>query len=129
MDRVINFLVVCSGGALGSGLRYLTALWTASRGWTAFPWATWIVNVVGCFFIMLIVTLAAAVTMPANLRLFLTTGIMGGLTTYSTFDYETTKFFQDGLPLSALANVGVTLVACFASGLLGIALARILVAE
>jgi len=129
MDRVITFLVVCLGGALGSGLRYLTALWTASRGWTAFPWATLIVNVVGCFLITLVMTIAVAKTMPANLRLFLTTGIMGGLTTYSTFDYETTKFFQDGLPLSAAANIGLTLVTCFIAGLLGIALARVLVAE
>jgi CrcB protein len=129
MDRVTGFFVVCLGGALGSGLRYLTGLWTASRGWTAFPWATLIVNVVGCFCITLIVSIASATTMPANTRLFLTTGIMGGLTTYSTFDYETTRLFQDGLPLSAVANIGATLVACFVAGLLGIALARVLVPE
>ena len=129
MSKVTSLLFVMLGGALGSGLRYLTALWTASRGWTAFPWATLIVNVVGCFLITLIMTIATATTMPANVRLFLTTGIMGGLTTYSTFDYETTQFFQNGNPMSAFANLGVTLVACFAAGLLGIQLAKLLVAE
>src|ERR1041384_4340717 len=127
MERFVNFCFVCAGRALGGGLRFLVSLWTAARGWTAFPWATLIVNVVGCFFIMLIVTIAAATTLSVNARLFLTTVIMGGLTTYSTFDYETTKFLQDGAPLSALANVGATLVACFVAGLLGLAAARVFV--
>jgi CrcB protein len=129
VERFVGFCVVCAGSALGGGARYLVSLWAASRGWTAFPWATLIVNVVGCFFIMLIATIAAATTLSTNLRLFLTTGIMGGLTTYSTFDYETTKFLQDGAPVSALVNVGATLIACFVAGLLGIAAARIFVSS
>jgi CrcB protein len=129
MERLINVLVVAGGSALGGSLRYLVSLWAQARGWTTFPWATLIVNVVGCFLITLIVTVAAAVTMRANLRLFLTTGIMGGLTTYSAFDYETTRLFQDGAPLMAFANIGATLVACFVAGLLGIALARLVVPE
>lgn len=125
MERAVNVLVVCAGSALGGGLRYLVALWAQARGWTSFPWATLVVNVVGCFFITLVMTLAAAVTVPTNLRLFLTTGILGGLTTYSAFDFETTAMIQAGLPASALAYVGVTLAACFASGLLGIGVARL----
>jgi len=127
MQRLVNLGVVCAGSALGGGTRYLISLWTASRGWSAFPWATLIVNVAGCFLIMLIATIAAATTMSTNLRLFLTTGIMGGLTTYSAFDLETTRFVQDGAPLSALLYVGATLVVCFAAGLLGIAVARLFV--
>jgi fluoride exporter len=129
VERLTSVLVVGAGSFLGGALRYLVSLWTQARGWTTFPWATLIVNVVGCFLITFILTIAAAVTMRANLRLFLTTGIMGGLTTYSTFDYETTKFFQDGAPISALANIGVTLVACFVAGLLGITVARVVVPE
>jgi len=127
MERLVNLGVVCAGSALGGGARYLVSLWTASRGWTAFPWATLIVNVAGCFLIMLIATIAAATTMPANLRLFLTTGIMGGLTTYSAFDYETTRLLQDGATATALLNVGATLGACFIAGLLGIVVARLFV--
>ncbi len=125
----MSVLAVGAGSFLGGSLRYLVSLWTQARGWTSFPWATLIVNVVGCFLITLILTLAAAFTMRTNLRLFLTTGILGGLTTYSAFDYETTKLFQDGAPLSAFANIGVTLAACFVAGLLGIALARLVVPE
>jgi CrcB protein len=127
MERLVNLGVVCAGSALGGGARYLVSLWTASRGWTAFPWATLIVNITGCFLIMLIATIAAATTMPANLRLFLTTGIMGGLTTYSTFDFEATMFLQSGARLSALIYVAATLVACFIAGMIGIAVARLFV--
>jgi fluoride exporter len=128
MERMMSILVVAAGSALGGALRYLVSLWAQSKSWT-FPWATLIVNVLGCFLIMVIMTIAATMTMRTNLRLFLTTGIMGGLTTYSTFDYDTTNFFQKGAPLSAFANIGLTLVACFVAGLLGIALARVLVPD
>ena len=127
MDRFVNLCVVCAGSALGGGARYLVSLWAASRGWTAFPWATLIVNVAGCFFIMVITTVAASTMVSTNLRLFLTTGIMGGLTTYSTFDYETTRLLQDGATATALLNVGATLGACFVAGLLGIVVARLFV--
>ncbi len=119
MSHVVTFLIVCAGSALGGGLRYLMALWTQARGWTAFPWATLVVNIVGCFFIMLIATIAARRTMSLDLRLFLTTGVMGGLTTYSTFDSEATSFISSGRAAMALLYVAVTLVACFAAGLLG----------
>jgi CrcB protein len=127
VERFVNVCVVCAGSALGGAARYLVYLWAVSRGWTAFPWATLIVNVAGCFLIMAIATVAASVTVSTNLRLFLTTGIMGGLTTYSTFDYETTRLLQDGATATALLNVGGTLIACFAAGLLGIAFARLFV--
>jgi CrcB protein len=129
MERLVNVLVVAAGSALGGSLRYLVSLWAQARGWTSFPWATWIVNVVGCFTIAFILTLGATVTMSTNTRLFLTTGIMGGLTTYSTFNYETTALFQGSATVTALANLGGTLVACFVAGLLGIAFARFLVAD
>jgi CrcB protein len=127
VERFVNVCVVCAGSALGGGARYLVYLWAVSRGWTAFPWATLIVNVLGCFFIMVVATVAASMSVPTNLRLFLTTGIMGGLTTYSTFDAETTRLLQDGATATALLNVGATLIVCFVAGLLGIVVARLFV--
>ena len=122
MARLLTVLIVCAGSALGGGLRYLMALWTQARGWTSFPWATLAVNFVGCFFIMLISTIAARRTMGTDLRLFLTTGIMGGLTTYSTFDFEATQYVHSGRAAMAALYVAVTLVACFGAGLIGRAL-------
>jgi len=83
------------------------------------------VNVVGCFLIALIMHLALRVeTFPPNLRFALTTGFLGGLTTYSAFNYETTRFLQDGTPRMALLNLGLTGVLCFVAGLLGLALGQ-----
>jgi CrcB protein len=127
VERFVNLCVVCAGSALGGGARYLVSVLAVARGWTAFPWGTLIVNVAGCFFIMVVATVAASTTLSTHLRLFLTTGIMGGLTTYSTFDYETTRLLQDGATASALLNVGATLIACFVAGLLGIVVARLFV--
>ena len=123
MDRLVNILVVAAGGALGSVARYLVSLWTLERGWTKFPWATLLVNIAGSFVIMLV----AALALRTNARLFVMTGILGGFTTYSSFDLETTKYFQDGKPASALLYVGTTLVACFTAGMLGVLAARLIV--
>jgi len=126
MERLQNFLVVGAGGAIGSCARYAVAQWAQGRGWTEFPWATLIVNVVGSFLITFVFGVFAS---GSTLRLFLTTGIIGGFTTYSTFDYETTRFFQQGVPTSAFANIVVTLLACLLAGLLGVALSRVVVPE
>jgi CrcB protein len=124
MDR---FLIVCAGSAVGGGSRYLISLATAALGWTGFPWATLIVNAVGSFLIMMVMHIATVTTMSTNLRLLLTTGFMGGFTTYSTFDYETTHLFQTGSPGTGLLNVGVTVVGCFVAGLLGLGAGHLLV--
>jgi len=122
-----RFLIVCAGSAVGGGSRYLVSLATAALGWTGFPWATLIVNAVGSFLIMMVMHIATVTTMSTNLRLLLTTGFMGGFTTYSTFDYETTHLFQTGSPGTAMLNVGVTVVGCFLAGLLGLGAGHLLV--
>jgi CrcB protein len=64
---------------------------------------------------------------PPTLRIFLTTGVMGGLTTYSAFNYETLKLASEGDWYRAGLNIGVTLAACLAAGVLGLSSARSLV--
>ena len=61
------------------------------------------------------------------MRLFLTVGVMGGFTTYSTFNYETLQLGADGEWLLAATNVFVTVAVCLAAGLLGVALGRVVV--
>jgi CrcB protein len=125
MERL---LWVCLGGAVGTGARYLVSLWAGERFGTVFPWGTFIVNVVGCFFIGLIMQVAVSVaSFPVNLRFALTTGVLGGLTTYSSFTWETTKLVQDGARGAALVNFALTSVAGFGAALLGLLAARLFV--
>lgn len=122
MTRV---LLIGLAGALGTLSRYGVGLWAGRTLGTGFPYGTLIVNVVGCFLIALIYQLALSTTLVSpTLRLTLTTGFMGGLTTYSTFNYESTDLLRQRAWAEGFLNIGVTLVACFVAGLLGLALAR-----
>lgn len=117
-----RFLLVCGAGALGCGTRYLISLWIGAR---AFPIATLAVNLVGSFAIALVLELSLRIAdFPPNLRLALATGFLGGLTTYSSFNYESTALLQTGQLLRALLYLGATVIGCFGAGLLGLALAR-----
>ncbi len=119
---MVRFLIVFGAGGAGCGLRYLVAQWIGPR---PFPYATLLVNVVGSFLIALILEASLRVaSFPPNLRLALTTGFMGGLTTYSSFNYETTELAAKGAHSSALLNVGITLIGCVLAGLLGLWVAR-----
>jgi CrcB protein len=69
----------------------------------------------------------SANVMSPMVRLFLTTGILGGFTTYSAFNYEAFRFSQQGAFALAALYVGATLVACFAAGAAGDFAARLLV--
>ncbi|HTQ08304.1 MAG TPA: fluoride efflux transporter CrcB [Polyangiaceae bacterium] len=118
-----RFFWICFAGALGTAVRYLVSLWAAQRLGTNFPYGTLIVNVTGCFLIALVMSVALRVpAFPTNLRFALTTGFMGGLTTYSSFNYETTRLLQEGSPRLALVNYGVTGLCCFAAGVCGLLL-------
>jgi fluoride exporter len=125
---MIRFSLICLGGAIGTGARYLTALGAAAAFGSAFPFGTLIVNVVGSFLLAMIVQISSATEMiSADVRLMLTTGVMGGFTTYSTFNYETTNYFREGAWLLGIANAGVTIFGCLAAGVAGLAFARLLV--
>jgi CrcB protein len=122
------FLCAVLGSAAGGGVRYLVGTWAARRWSGGLPYGTLIVNLVGCFLMAFVMYLAMNVaSSPANLRIALTTGFMGGLTTYSAFNHETSTLLHGGAARAAMLNVGVTLVGGFVLGLLGLALARRLV--
>jgi CrcB protein len=122
-------LLVALGGAIGSALRYLVA--TAALAWLgpAFPWGTLIVNLAGSFAIGLVQQLATeSLLLGEETRLFLTTGLLGGLTTYSAFSYETVRLMQTGASGYAWVNAIVTIVACLALCYLGLATGRAIIA-
>ncbi len=116
---------IAMGGAAGTLLRYSISLWAPRTLGTAFPFGTLIVNLVGSFLIGAITHVGLTTTkISPTTMLALTTGVMGGLTTYSTFNYETLRLFQEGSARVALANVTITFFGCLLAGLGGLALGR-----
>ena len=125
MERL---LFICLGGAIGTGLRYLTSSLAVRWLGVDFPYGTLIVNVVGSFLIGLIQQVGAtSLLIPETTRLFLTVGIMGGLTTYSSFSYETLRLAQIGAWGQAWINVLVTTAVCLGVCFLGIVVGRMIV--
>jgi CrcB protein len=129
---VNTFLLVCLGGAAGSGARYLVShgltQWALRAHGSAFPWGTLTVNVVGSF---LLGVLMSAHTHsgegpPPAWRFALGTGALGGFTTYSTFNYETLCYLESGHLTAAGANIALTMIVCLLAGLAGMALGRTL---
>ena len=111
---------ICLGGAFGTGARYLLSGWTLKAFGPAFPYGTLAVNVIGSFLLAGLMYIGVeAGMMPPALRLALTTGVMGGFTTYSTFSYETMKYLQDGVWELAILNVLLTVLGCLGACLVG----------
>ena len=91
-----EIMFVGTGGFVGSIVRYLVSVAMKHVG-TGFPWGTLIVNVLGCFLIGLFYGLADRFTsMSSHLLLFLTVGVCGGFTTFSTFSREGLGLLQGG---------------------------------
>jgi len=122
---VNRFLWICLGGAAGTGARYLLSGWALAAFGPAFPYGTIGVNVLGSFLVGLLVQIFVATPgLSPTLRLALTTGVMGGFTTYSAFNQETVRYIEDGAWRFALGNVALTLLLCLAAGFAGMALGR-----
>ena len=121
-------MLVGLGGAIGSVLRYLTSVFAAHWLGDQFPYGTLIVNLVGSFAIGLVHQVGSdTLLIPDNLRLFLTTGIMGGLTTYSAFSYETARLMETNAWTLAWLNIVVTTTVAIGLCLLGMAAGRLLI--
>jgi fluoride exporter len=107
----MNFVVMAAvavGGAVGSVARYLIAGWIQSAAWQGFPFGIFVVNVSGGFVMGLLTELMALkfnVSLPV--RAFLTTGVLGGYTTFSTFSLDSALLIQRGaIPSAVMYIVG-----------------------
>jgi fluoride exporter len=127
---VQRFLLVVLGGGFGSGARYVVGQWVTQLMQRPFPFGTLVINAAGSFLISLIMYLSLEANLIGpEMRLLLTTGVMGGFTTYSTFNYETLAFLQSGAWLMGALNLVGTVVLCLISGTLGLAVARWIIAQ
>jgi CrcB protein len=117
-------LPVALGGVSGSAARFGVSQLVLA---TMAPWiqlATLAVNLLGSFAIRFIPgAVASGAGLSADHRLFLTTGVLGEFTTYSTFHDETVEWLRGGRPGTALAYVAATGIGCLAAGFAGAAAA------
>jgi CrcB protein len=114
-------LFIAGFGALGCVSRYFLSGWVYGVLGRNFPYGTFAVNVMGSFIIGLVTEMGMRSTIiPANLCTGLTVGFLGGLTTFSTFSYETFRLLEEGEFLIASTNVLASLLTCLLFTWLGI---------
>jgi CrcB protein len=124
MELIKTILAVGTGSFLGGTARYLISL--AMKGISkGFPWATLVVNLVGCFLIGLLWGVCSKNgTESSNWALFLTVGLCGGFTTFSTFSKEALVMLQGGSVWGFAGYVAISVIAGIALVALGYFLVR-----
>lgn len=123
---LMPLLYVGLGGFLGAVFRYLTTLATQGISIT-FPYGTFVSNVLGCFVIGIVATLAMGSTLlSTEARLFLATGVCGGYTTLSSLIYELAQLVDDGELMHASIYIAATFVGAVIAFYLGTLLTTLL---
>ena len=90
-------LIIGLGGFLGSISRYWLSLLIDKNLWGAYPYGTFVVNIIGCLFLGLIYSVADREQLLSHeMRFFLATGFCGSFTTFSTFSYQNQLLYQEG---------------------------------
>ena len=121
-----TLLFVALGGALGAVSRYLVSGWVGDRWvpYTAFPWGTLTVNVLGSFLLGLLMAVSSsgAITVSPGARLVLGAGFLGAFTTFSTFSFQTVEALRQGLWRMAILNIVLSMAVCLLFCWLGIEL-------
>jgi CrcB protein len=118
-----KYLVVLAGAGLGGLARYVAGAWIMMKYGGRFPLGTFVINITGAFFIGVLMTLLTERFHPhPNWRLFLVVGILGGYTTFSSFEYETYQAVRDGARWLGL----LYLVGSVAMGYVGVWLGTLL---
>jgi fluoride exporter len=113
-----NYFIVFFGAGIGGMVRYWGTNFVYKFLSPSFPYGTLFVNVLGSFIIGIVMYyLDSNDLISHDLRIFLTVGFCGGLTTFSTFSYETINFLKENdflfAGLNIISNVLITLLALF----------------
>jgi CrcB protein len=107
----VRLLLLLVFGGIGTLARYGLDGWIQNRTGPGFPWGILTINVLGCFVLGLIGQYGLNhLSMPPDLRIGLTTGLMGGFTTFSTFGWDTVRMMESGEWSRALIYIGASVV-------------------
>ncbi len=123
----MNIVLVFLGGGIGAAARYLMQGAVYRLVGSAFPYGTLAVNVTGSFLIgVLMVVFEERYMVQPALRIFLTIGVLGGFTTFSSFSFETFARLREGSIVAGLLNALVSVAACLGATWVGAALGRLI---
>jgi len=120
------YLWVAIGGALGSLARFWFANVMAVALGTAFPWGTLMINILGSFIISFFGASTDRFNIPYEARVFVTVGLCGGFTTFSSFSLQTIDLIRTGQPTRAALYVAASVILCLAGCAGGFAAATVL---
>lgn len=125
-----GLLWVCIGSAVGGGARFLVSNWALGAFGPTFPVGTLLVNLFGSFLLAALAFVGLELgALPTATRLALTTGLLGGFTTYSTFSYESLRLLQEGRWGTTALYLALTVGGGLIASLLGWSSARWLFAS
>ena len=123
---MLKYLLIGTGGFLGSVLRYWTSVNAYKIFGEEFPYGTFVVNTLGCLLIGFIAEISEnRFLVSPEIRIFLMIGFLGGYTTFSAFGYETFVLLQDKDYLTAFLNILLSVVICLASVWIGTLIAKL----
>ena len=123
---MLKYLLIGTGGFIGSVLRYWTSVNAYKVFGEKFPYGTFAVNVIGCLLIGFIAEVSEnRFLISPEIRTFLMIGFLGGYTTFSTFGYETFMLIQDKDYVTAFLNVLLSIVVCLTSIWIGTLIAKL----
>jgi CrcB protein len=122
-----NYFLVFVGGGIGAAARYWLSGWVPAKIQSDLPVGTLTVNILGCFLIgFLMSAFEERFLAQPSMRVFLTIGILGGFTTFSTFSFETVALMRDGEVLFATANIVVSILTCIGGTAIGMYVGRLI---
>ncbi|RKD34222.1 hypothetical protein BET03_07790 [Thermohalobacter berrensis] len=122
-----KIILLGTGGFIGSNLRYWISVWVSEFVGMYFPYGTLAVNVLGCFilgFIMIYGT--EVIELNPQIKLFIGTGMLGALTTFSTFSFETISLIRESSYSLAILNILLNIIIGLAGVWLGFIVAKAL---
>ena len=124
---MLQIMIIGLGGFFGAIFRYLISGWTYQLFGTRLPYGTLAVNIIGSFILGLFLTLVnERIVVSDALRGFIAIGLLGALTTFSTFSYETMALLQDSLFIKAGFNIFLNVICTLIAVWAGIVVAKII---